>query len=176
MSAAPAQLPSDGTYEIDPTRSTVTFATRHLFGLAGVNGTFTVHDGTITVATDDEDSVDLVVGLRVDAASFDTGNDKRDTHVRSADFLDTEAHTFIEFSAASPTTAFDGSSVDGLLRVAGTEEPVKVDVEEFAQTGEGVRVQGSAKINRYDFGLTKKKGMAGRDLTLSIDLVAPRSE
>ncbi len=176
MDSTPSALPSGGTYEIDPGRSTVTFATRHMFGLGAVNGTFAVHDGTITVPSDDDDSGQLEVGLRVDAASFHTGTDRRDTHVKSADFLDVGAHPFIEFSASSPVDDFDGTSVTGSLRVVGNQGPVQVQVSEFATTGDGVRVQGSTTINRYDFGVTKMKGMAGRDLRMTIDLVANRSQ
>ncbi|MGB3594277.1 MAG: YceI family protein [Ornithinimicrobium sp.] len=176
MDTTTQALPPGGTYEIDPARSTITFATRHMFGLGAVNGTFTVHDGTITVPSTEDASGELEVGLRVDAASFHTGTDRRDTHVKSADFLDVGAHPFIEFSASSPVDGFDGASVAGSLRVVGNEGPVQVQVREFATTGDGVRVQGSTTINRYDFGVTKMKGMAGRDLEMSIDLVANRSE
>ncbi|CAN5552480.1 YceI family protein [soil metagenome] len=176
MTATPTELPPAGTYDIDSSRSTVTFATRHMFGLGGVNGTFAVHDGTITVPANDDESSELQVGLRVDAASFETGSSRRDGHVKSKDFLNTDQHAFIEFSASTPVKDFDGSSVDGTLRVIGNEGPVKVQVQQFASTGEGVRVQGSSTVNRYDFGVTKMKGMAGRDLEMSVDLVARQSE
>ena len=169
-------LPPGGTFEIDPARSTVTFATRHMFGLGAVNGTFAVRDGTIAVPSDDNKSGVLEVGLRIDAASFHTGTARRDTHVKSADFLDVGAHPFIEFSASSPVHDFNGRSVDGSLRVTGNQGPVQVQVGEFATTGDGVRVQGTTTVNRYDFGVTKMKGMAGRDLEMTIDLVANRSE
>lgn len=176
MSGTPSDLPPAGTYELDPVGSTISFTTRHMFGLAGVNGTFTLHDGTITVPTEDAESSDLEVGLRIDAASFDTGTARRDTHVRSKDFLDTDAHDFIEFNASSPASTFDGSTVEGTLRVAGNEGPLRVDIHEFSETSDGIRVKGSTTVNRYDFGVTKMKGMAGRDLKMQIDLAASRSQ
>ncbi|MGB3685171.1 MAG: YceI family protein [Ornithinimicrobium sp.] len=169
-------LPPSGTYEIDPARSTITFDTRHMFGLGGVTGTFTVHDGSITVPPATEAAAPLTVGVRVDAASFDTGTPRRDKHVKSKDFLEVEAHPLIEFAASATVGDFDGDAVTGSLRVIGNERPVTVAVQQFAATGDGVRVVGTTTINRYDFGVTKMKGMAGRDLEISIDLVAQRTE
>ncbi len=176
MTTTPSALPPSGTYEIDPTRSTITFETRHLFGLAGVNGTFAVQDGSISIPSADETAAHLTVGLRVDAASFHTGNPRRDKHVLSKDFLDVEVYPLMEFSASAAPHDFDGQSVTGSLRVMGNERPVGVAVQQFAATADGVRVLGRTTINRYDFGVTKMKGMAGRDLGMTIDLVAQRTE
>src|ERR1700743_1981812 len=44
-----ASTPQPGHYDIDPSRSTVTFRTRHLFGLAPVRGTITIRSGTVDI-------------------------------------------------------------------------------------------------------------------------------
>jgi YceI-like protein len=48
--AAAVQIPAAGIYKLDPDTSTVTFATRHMFGLAPVKGTFRLVSGQITIA------------------------------------------------------------------------------------------------------------------------------
>ena len=48
--AAAVQIPAAGIYQLDPAASTVTFATRHIFGLAPVKGTFRLVSGQITIA------------------------------------------------------------------------------------------------------------------------------
>jgi polyisoprenoid-binding protein YceI len=48
--AAAVQIPAAGIYQLDPAASTVTFATRHMFGLAPVKGTFRLVSGQITIA------------------------------------------------------------------------------------------------------------------------------
>ncbi len=47
--AAAVQIPAAGIYQLDPAASTVTFATRHMFGLAPVKGTFRLVSGQITL-------------------------------------------------------------------------------------------------------------------------------
>src|SRR5260370_1626864 len=48
--AAAVQIPAAGIYQLDPAASTVTFATRHMFGLASVQGTFRLDSHQITIA------------------------------------------------------------------------------------------------------------------------------
>lgn len=74
------QLPPAGTYEVDPARSSLTFTTRHMFGLGKVTGTFQLESGTVTVAEPVTRSTAQAV---VEAGSFRTGTPRRDDHVRS---------------------------------------------------------------------------------------------
>lgn len=50
MATATVQIPATGTYRIDPADSSVSFTTRHLFGLGAVEGTFGVLSGEVTIA------------------------------------------------------------------------------------------------------------------------------
>ncbi len=90
------QRPAAGDYRIDPGRSTVTFGTRHLFGLGPVRGAVTLREGHIRVADQQaESSVRAVVA----AAGMRTGNSGRDTAVQSARFLDAIRHPDITFAS-----------------------------------------------------------------------------
>jgi polyisoprenoid-binding protein YceI len=66
-SAAAVQIPAAGTYQLDPAASTVRFATRHLFGLGTVKGTFRLISGQVTIADPVTSSTASAV---IDAASF----------------------------------------------------------------------------------------------------------
>ena len=70
-----------GTWTIDAARSTVGFTVKHL-GLMKASGSMPIREGTITVAEDLESSS---VEAELDPAGFDTGNPKRDEHVRGGD-------------------------------------------------------------------------------------------
>jgi polyisoprenoid-binding protein YceI len=62
------EAPPSGQYAIDPAGSSVTFVTRHMFGLAPVRGTFAVTSGVLTIAEPAEGSR---AEVEVSAASFD---------------------------------------------------------------------------------------------------------
>src|SRR5437879_13765314 len=88
------QAPPTGRYAIDPAGSAVTFATRHMFGLGAVRGTFAVTRGTLTLA---EPVARSTAEAEVSTASFSTRNFMRDPHVRSRMFLDARRHPAISF-------------------------------------------------------------------------------
>src|SRR5258705_741516 len=92
------QAPPAGRYAIDPAGSSVTFVTKHMFGLGKVRGRLTVTRGMITIADPPEDSR---VEAEVSAASFSTRNLMRDPQVRSRLFLDVRLHPAISFRSAS---------------------------------------------------------------------------
>jgi polyisoprenoid-binding protein YceI len=94
--AAAVQIPAAGTYQLDPAASTVTFATRHIFGLAPVKGTFRLISGQITIADPVTSSTASAV---IDAASFATGNPQRDKDVKSARLLHVRDHPQITFQS-----------------------------------------------------------------------------
>ena len=99
-------IPRPGRYEIDISSSTVTFRTRHLFGLAPVRGRFAIRAGTIDVA---EPLADSGVHVHIDPASFRTGNGQRDSTVRSERLLDADRYPVITFRAE----ALDGPALTG---------------------------------------------------------------
>ena len=148
-------VPDAGTYEIDPSHSAVEFVVRHL-GLAKVRGRFNEFEGTIVIGTDPLGSrVDAVVN----AATIDTRDQKRDEHLRSADFLDVEHHPRLEFHSTGVRQKGPGFQVEGDLTIRGTARPVTLDLEvEGVATDPwgGTRAGFSAttEVDREQFGLT----------------------
>ncbi|MGH2882379.1 MAG: YceI family protein, partial [Solirubrobacteraceae bacterium] len=80
-----------GGWQLDPHRSSVEFRTRHFWGLITVKGHFDDYHGQLDL------SANPAIELSIDAASVQTGNRKRDRHLRSADFFDAENHPQVRF-------------------------------------------------------------------------------
>ncbi|HEY6747257.1 MAG TPA: YceI family protein [Mycobacteriales bacterium] len=165
--------PLVGTYRVAPAQSTIAFTTRHLFGLGVVRGSFAVQDGEIRIS---HPIVDSTAHARIRAASFRTGNSRRDTAVTSAQFLDPEAHPYIVFTAEQVEPVDGGWVVHGLLSVRATTRPVAVRVETASADGPELRLRAHARVDRYDLGVTAARGMAARHLDLDLDILAVRSD
>jgi polyisoprenoid-binding protein YceI len=166
------EIPASGDYRIDGQRCTVTFTTRHVFGLAPVRGTFRLRDGDVRVADPPADSS---VRVTVSAGSFDTGTSARDVAVRSAQYLDTEHHPDITFTSTRLAQVGDRWVLHGSLTVRGRTNAVEVRIDEIHPSGTGLRLSASARVDRYGFGITAMKGFAGRYLALRLDVVASRA-
>lgn len=155
--------PRLGRYTIDTAHSSVTFRSRHLFGLLPVKGTFAIRRGTIDVA---EPLTESGIKVEVDAASFHTGNDQRDAHVRSARFLDTGRHSLITFVSEEVDTA----SISGTLTACGVARPVSMAIVDSEVSAETFTVRATTRVDRHDFGVTAARLMAGRHLDLTLEV------
>jgi polyisoprenoid-binding protein YceI len=110
---APAALPT-GTWRVDPAAGELAFRARGMFGLVPVKGSFGAYDGELTVDPDGAHGE-----LRITATTLDTGNAKRDAHLRSADFFDVEHHPTVTFTLTSVhVDADDRLLATGDLRIA----------------------------------------------------------
>jgi polyisoprenoid-binding protein YceI len=180
----PATTPQLGRYEIDPGGSTVTFRTRHLFGLAPVRGTFAISSGTIDVA---EPLAGSGAYAEIEAASFRTGNGQRDGAVRSARFLDAGRHPLITFRSEGivdaalllalggttplqPPAASQAPRVSGTLTVRGVSRPVSLAVEVTGVSPGSFSARAATRVDRTEYGVTASRGLAGRYLDLSLEV------
>lgn len=149
-------LPTPGVWELDPAHTTVGFVVRHMM-VAKVRGRFTRVSGAINIAERLEDSS---VEATIDAASIDTGEEQRDNHLRSSDFLDVENHPTITFrSTRVRHVETNRWAVDGELTIRGVTRPVTLDVEYEGVArdpwgGERVGFAATTEIDREDWGLT----------------------
>ena len=78
-----------GVWNVDPVHSSIGFVARHLM-ISKVRGKFATFTGTLTIA---EDPLQSKVEATAEVASIATGDDGRDTHLKSADFFDTEKYS-----------------------------------------------------------------------------------
>lgn len=144
------------TWNIDTSHSRVGFAVRHML-LSKTRGSFGTWSGAIQL--DDDDLTRSSVAVRIDAASIDTADAKRDEHLRSADFFDVANHPELRFASTSVTDLGEGAlRVAGDLTIRGVTLPVELDVELTGRGndpwgGERIGFEGRVTINRRDFGL-----------------------
>jgi polyisoprenoid-binding protein YceI len=163
------EAPALGAYRIEPAESTISFVTRHLFGLAPVRGTFTLREGVVRVADPVEASV---VHAIIAADSFDTGLSARDNTVRSQQYLDVSRHPDITFVA-------DGvheGTLRGSLTVRDRTGPLDVRIDEVRVLDHRLQLRASAEVDRYAWGVTAMKGMTGRRLRFTLSLVATHAD
>ena len=158
-----ATKPRLGRYDIDPDGSSLTFRTRHLFGLAPVRGTFRIRAGTVNVT---EPLASTRIRVEIDAASFRTGNRARDDSVRSARFLDAGQHPVMVFVAEE----MHGDELDGALTVSGTTRPVRLPAEVSVLADGSLTARGTVRIDRTEFGITASPGLAGRYLDVTAEI------
>ncbi|MEP6477121.1 MAG: YceI family protein [Actinomycetota bacterium] len=113
-------LPPAGTYELDPTHSTIEFVARHM--ISKVRGRFTEFTGTVEVGETPEAGS---VQVEVVASSVTTHMEQRDTHLKSGDFFDLETHPTFSFrSTAVRVTGDDTFELDGDLTIKDITNPV----------------------------------------------------
>jgi polyisoprenoid-binding protein YceI len=138
---------ADGTWVLDPARSSVEFRVRHFYGLMTVKGHFDRFEGTLDL------HAQPAVSLTIDAASVDTKQGKRDTHLRSADFFDVANTPEVRFVSESATLNGDKLAVRGLLHAAGKTIPLAFDAS-VRPADDGFEIEASTTSDHRALGMT----------------------
>jgi polyisoprenoid-binding protein YceI len=160
-----------GKWVLDPRTSSIRLSSKSVAGLVRVNGVFREVSGNGTVAPDGEVSGTVTV----DAASIDTNNTQRDTHLRSADFFDSANHPGITFTAAGIRPSGRGVTVTGALTVRDRTRPLSFDAVASVPGDGEIWLDAVVHINRADFGLTwNRLGLVSMNNTLTVHAVFTR--
>lgn len=159
------QLPPPGIYTVDTQKSSITFATRHLFGMGGVTGSFAIRYAEVEVSDPISAST---VNVEVDAESFDTGSAGRDVKVRSDAFLDVQNHPAITFTSDNFLHDNGTLTLSGVLTVRGKPAPLNLTVESATVIDGVLTLEATGTVDRYAHGITAMKGMAGRRLKMTV--------
>lgn len=183
VAALPFTLPAAArasSWEIDPSHSTAQFSVKHLM-VSNVRGEFTKMSGTLEL--DEKDITRSSVQATIDAASIDTRDEKRDAHLKSADFFDTAKHPTLTFKSKKVERAGKGKlKVTGDLTLRGTTREVVLSVEGptagVKDPWGNVKAGASAttKINRKDYGLAWNAALetggvvVGDEVAITLDL------
>jgi polyisoprenoid-binding protein YceI len=144
------------TWSFDTVHSSINFWVRHLM-VAKVHGRFTKWSGSL--AFDPQQPQSSHTEVEIDAASIDTKEPQRDTHLRSADFFDVEKYPTLSFKSTSVERVHDDTyKVTGALTMHGVTNPVTIDVEyagraSHPQMGERTGFSAHGTLNRKDWGL-----------------------
>jgi polyisoprenoid-binding protein YceI len=142
-------------WELDKSHSEVAFSVKHMM-IATVKGKFKSFDATVEL---DPQAIEKSrVEATIDVASIDTHEDKRDGHLRSADFFDAENHPKMTFKSTKVTRRGEDIEVVGDLTIRGTTKPVtlKGTFEGPAKDPWGGQRFGfslDGAVEREDFGL-----------------------
>jgi polyisoprenoid-binding protein YceI len=155
--------PPLGRYEIDIKRSTVTFRSRHMFGLLPVRGTFAIRAGAIDVT---EPPTGSRVRAEIETASFRTRSRQRDADVKSPRFLDADRYPLMIFE----NERCQRNVIAGTLTAHGVTRAVALSVETLASAPGSFTARATTRIDRTEFGVTAARGLAGRYLDLVLDL------
>ena len=119
-----------GRWQLDAQRSTVEFRVGHLWGLGTVTGRFDDYEGQLDL------SATSAIQLTIGAAGVQTGNRRRDQHLRSADFFDAEHHPRVRFLSESVDLQGDALKVRGRLSTRGRSIPPDLDAQVRQVDGE----------------------------------------
>lgn len=159
---APAAPASERTaapsYQADPVHSSVIFNIRHS-GVTSFYGRFNDFSGAFTF--DPASAASGSFEFEVKTESVDTHNQKRDDHLRSADFFNARQFPAITFKSTGIEPAGDNTfKLTGDLTLQGETRPVTADLE-WLGTGTGPTggtigaFEAHFEIKRSDFGMTK---------------------
>lgn len=171
-----------GAYKIDPVHSRLGFVARHMV-VSKVRGQFNEFEGGVDL--DGANPAASSGWVRIDGQSIDTGNEQRDGHIRSNDFLALDKYPAIEFQTTSISGAGEDFEVVGDLTIRGVTRPVAFQVTFLggaidAYGNTRVAFEGSTVVSRREWGVSwnaalESGGVVVADkVTLEFELAAVR--
>jgi len=167
-------------WSLDQAHSEITFKVRHLM-IAHVKGAFKTFDANIY--TTGTDFTTAQIDVWIDASSINTGEEKRDEHLKGADFFDAKKHKQITFTANSIEKADEAGNraLWGELTMLGFTKVIKLNIvfggivnDPWGNEKAGFEVTG--KINRSDWGLVWNTPvetggfMVGDEITIACEI------
>ena len=173
-------LATASTWQIDPVHTNIQFSVRHLM-ISNVKGVF--HKFTGAFEIDDKDITKSKASSVIDVNSIDTGIEKRDEDLRSANFFDVAKYPTMTFVSKKFTrVGANKFKMTGDLTMHGITREVVLDMEgletvvkdPWGNMRRGVTL--ATKINRRDFGLTYNKVLetggvvVGDEVAISIEV------
>jgi polyisoprenoid-binding protein YceI len=164
-------------YQADPVHSTVIFRVKHA-NTAFFWGRF--NDITGAFALDSADPSQVKLQFQVKADSVDTGNAKRDQHVKGPDFLNAVQFPTITFASKSAQKSDNSYLVKGDMTMHGVTRPITVRMTPTG-TGKGPTgaeiggVEANVTIRQSEFGITKMAGMIGDSVWINISVEGVRN-
>jgi polyisoprenoid-binding protein YceI len=154
-----------GRWQLDPSASTAEFRVPHFWGLVTVKGHFERLDGYLEL----DDGPQGQMTLNIDAASVHTGISRRDKHLRSRDFFDTDRHPEVRFRSTSVSEIADNRArVAGELEAIGTRLAMTLEPT-IHQTSERLEVDVTTTVDQRQLGMTwSPLGMTRSPVTLTV--------
>lgn len=181
--AATSGAGASPSWAVDPAHTKVGFTVNHFF--TPVQGAF--GEPEVTLVFDRHNPANSRVSVRIPVASIDTGNDKRDAHLRSGDWFEADKHPYLSFESTSVRPlGEDRLLAAGRLTIKGHTREVALPIQILGvqQVPEpmqammmGVKEVASFRAalsidrNDYDVGVGSWAGTAVVGDTVDIDLL-----
>lgn len=177
--APPAPAYEPAAFELDVSHSKIGFSVKHMM-VANTRGQFAKYGGTIFI--DEKDPSKTVIDVAIDTDSIDTGDKKRDDHLRGPDFFDAKKWPKMTFKSTKVERKGAGWAVTGDLTIRDKTKSVVLDVEPLSPEAKdpwgGIHrgTRATAKINRMDFDLKWNKSLetggvlVGEDVNIELDI------
>lgn len=157
-----------GTWNVDPTHSSVEFQVKHM-AIATVKGQFGEFQGSLTIGEDGAASA----GGTVEVASVDTRDAQRDEHLKSPDFFDAASHPQITF-ASTEIVAVDEDTfkVTGDITIHGVTKPITLEAtvegaDEDPWGNQRVALSVTGQLSRGDFGMTFNQALGSGNMLVA---------
>lgn len=158
-------------WTIDPTQSETAFKVKKLI-ITTIRGSFKVFEGKLETESEEFETIKNIQ-FKANVESIKTDDEKRDEHLRSADFFDMDTYPYFTFSAKNFNSK--DSKIQGEITIRNITKPVTFDVEflgtsvnENGETEAGLTVSG--KVDRNDFGLTWNGKNAAGDIIVGDEI------
>jgi polyisoprenoid-binding protein YceI len=136
-------------WTLDASASTVEFSVRQFWGLSTVHGRFARFEGELELGADGAGRAEL----RIEAASIDTGNRRRDRHLRAPDYFDCDGHALVRFVAAVVAAPGGGLRFTGELEAAG--RAIGLDLVATVEGGgDPLELTAGAHVDARELGMT----------------------
>ncbi len=163
-------------WKLDTSHTAVGFSVPHLV-VSSVDGRF--KEATAKITLDDADLTKSQASVEINAGSIDTGDQKRDDHLKSPDFFDTKKFPKVTFKSTKIAKAGASYKLTGDLTIRDVTKSVTFDATlsapvktPWGNQARAARVTG--KIKRGDFGLKWNKALetggvvVGDDVTIDV--------
>jgi polyisoprenoid-binding protein YceI len=163
-------------WKLDLSHTSIGFSVPHLV-VSSVDGRF--KEASATVKLDDADLTKSDVSVTINTSSVDTGDAKRDEHLRGTDFFDAKKFPTVTFKSTKISKAGAGYKLTGNLTIRDVTKPVTLDATLSApvKTPWGNHARAATltgKVKRGDFGLKWNKALetggvvVGDDVTINV--------
>jgi len=157
-------------YKVDPVHSSIIFRAQHV-QTGYVYGRFDKFSGTVKV---DSDPSNMAFDISIDVNSINTGNEKRDGHLKSPDFFGAKEFSTITFKSKSVKSAGENKyEVTGDLTLHGQTKSVTIPVEKTGESntpnfGQRVGFASTFTVKRSDYGMSSMIPMVSDEIALMV--------
>ena len=159
------------TYRVDPVHSMALFSAKR-FNVSQIHGRFHAISGTIV--TDQDDIEKSSVEIEIKTESVDTGNGRRDTHLRSPDFFNVKQFPVMKFKSTQVKKTGENSfEITGDMTIHGVTKSVTATAEligssEGGRGGSLIGFETTFTLKRSDFGMNFMTGGIGDEIKITL--------